>query len=38
MQGPLIFFAIFAVIVLITILKTAIIVPQKTAYIVERLG
>ena len=38
MQGPLIFFAIFAVIVLITILKTAIIVPQKTAYIVERRG
>ena len=34
----LIFFVAFAVIVLITIVKTAIIVPQKTAYIVERLG
>ena len=38
MQGPLIFFAVLAFIVLVTILKTAIIVPQKTAYIVERLG
>ena len=38
MMGALIFFAIVAVIVLVTILKTAIIVPQKTAYIVERLG
>ena len=38
MLGPLIFFAILAFIVLVTILKTAIIVPQKTAYIVERLG
>ena len=37
-MGPLIFFAVFAFIVLVTILKTAIIVPQKTAYIVERLG
>ena len=38
MQGPLIFFAVLAFIVLVTILKTAIIVPQKTAFIVERLG
>ena len=38
MQGPIIFFAVFAFIVLVTILKTAIIVPQKTAFIVERLG
>ena len=29
MQGPIIFFAVFAFIVLVTILKTAIIVPQK---------
>ena len=34
----LIFFAAFAFLVLITIVKTAIIVPQKNAYIVERLG
>ena len=34
----LIFFAVFALIVLIAIVKTAIIVPQKTAFIVERLG
>ena len=38
MSGGLIFFAIVAFIVLVAILKTAIIVPQKTAYIVERLG
>ena len=38
MQGPIIFFAVFAFIVLVTILKTAVIVPQKTAFIVERLG
>ena len=38
MTGPLVFFAVLAFIVLVTILKTAIIVPQKTAYIVERLG
>ena len=38
MSGSLIFFAIVAAIVLVAILKTAVIVPQKTAYIVERLG
>ena len=38
MNGGLIFFGIVAVIVLVAILKTAVIVPQKTAYIVERLG
>ena len=37
-NGGLIFFAIVAVIVVVAILKTAVIVPQKTAYIVERLG
>ena len=35
---PLIFFAFVALVVLISILKTALVVPQKTAYIVERLG
>lgn len=34
----LIFFGILAVIIVIAILKTAIVVPQKTVYIVERLG
>ena len=38
MTGSLVFFAIVAAIVLVAILKTAVIVPQKTAYIVERLG
>ena len=37
-SGGLVFFAIVAVIVLVAILKTAVVVPQKTAYIVERLG
>ena len=37
-MGGLIFFGIVALIVLVAILKTAVIVPQKTAYIVERLG
>lgn len=34
----LIFFFIIATVVLVAILKTAVIVPQKTAFIVERLG
>ncbi|MBR4354004.1 MAG: paraslipin [Kiritimatiellae bacterium] len=38
MNGGLIFLAIVALIVIIAILKTAVIVPQKTAFIVERLG
>ena len=38
MSGGLIFFGIVALIVLVAIIKTAVIVPQKTAYIVERLG
>ena len=37
-SGSLIFFAILAFIVLVAVLKTAIVVPQKTAFIVERLG
>ena len=37
-SGGLVFFAIVAIIVLVAILKTAVVVPQKTAYIVERLG
>ena len=36
--GPIIVFAVITVLVLVAIMKTAIIVPQKTAYIVERLG
>ena len=38
MTGSLVFFAIVTATVLVAILKTAVIVPQKTAYIVERLG
>ena len=38
MSGGLIFFGIVAVFVLVAIVKTAVIVPQKTAYIIERLG
>ena len=38
MTYGMVFFAIVAFIVLVAILKTAVVVPQKTAYIVERLG
>ena len=38
MSGGLIFFGVVAFIVIVAIIKTAVIVPQKTAYIVERLG
>ena len=38
MDMALVFFAAVAFVVIIAILKTAVIVPQKTAYIVERLG
>ena len=34
----LVFFGLVAIIVLVAVLKTAIVVPQKTAFIVERLG
>jgi regulator of protease activity HflC (stomatin/prohibitin superfamily) len=37
-SGGLVFFGIIAVFVLVAIAKTAVIVPQKTAYIIERLG
>ena len=37
-MGSLVFFAIIAIVVLVAIIKTAVIVPQNTAYIVERLG
>ena len=36
--GLVVFFAIVAIAVFIAIIKTAVIVPQKTAYIIERLG
>ena len=38
MTGGLIVFFILAVLVLIIIAKTAIVVPQQSAYVVERLG
>ena len=38
MDWALIFFCAIAFLVVVAILKTAVIVPQKTAYIVERLG
>ena len=37
-MGALVFFGLLAFIVLVAVLKTAIVVPQKTAFIVERLG
>ena len=38
MSGGLVLFAIIAFVMLVAIAKTAVIVPQNTAYIVERLG
>lgn len=38
MTGGLIVFFLLAVLVLITIAKTAVVVPQQNAYVVERLG
>src|SRR5688572_31199530 len=38
MTGGLLVFFILAVLVLIIIAKTAIVVPQQSAYVVERLG
>lgn len=38
LNGALVFFGIVLVVVIVTICKTAVIVPQKAAYIVERLG
>lgn len=38
MEGGLIFFALLAFVVLLILFKTAIVVPQQSAYIVERLG
>ena len=37
-SGGLILFALLALIVLVAVVKTAVIVPQNMAYIVERLG
>ena len=36
--GGLVFFALIAALIVVAIVKTAVIVPQNTAYIVERLG
>jgi len=38
MTGGLVIFFILAVLVLIVVAKTAIVVPQQSAYVVERLG
>jgi regulator of protease activity HflC (stomatin/prohibitin superfamily) len=38
MEGGLIFFGLLALVVVIVLWKTAIVVPQQSAYVVERLG
>lgn len=38
MTGPLIVFLVLAVLALFTLARTAIVVPQQSAYVVERLG
>jgi regulator of protease activity HflC (stomatin/prohibitin superfamily) len=38
MNGGVVVFIILAILVIITIAKTAVVVPQQSAYVVERLG
>src|SRR6188508_1021121 len=38
MEGGLVFFAVLAFVVMVVLWKTAIVVPQQSAFIVERLG
>ena len=38
MEGGLFFFAVLAFVVMVVLWKTAIVVPQQSAFIVERLG
>jgi regulator of protease activity HflC (stomatin/prohibitin superfamily) len=38
MNGGVVVFVILAILVIITIAKTAVVVPQQSAYVVERLG
>src|SRR5690349_5640788 len=38
MEGGLVFFAVLAFVVIVVLWKTAIVVPQQSAFIVERLG
>ena len=38
MEGPLIVAIVVAVLVLFVIFRTAVVVPQQSAYVVERLG
>ncbi len=37
-QGPLVMFVILAIIVVVLFVKTAVVVPQKSEFVVERLG
>jgi regulator of protease activity HflC (stomatin/prohibitin superfamily) len=36
--GAVIAFAVLAIVVLIVIAKTAVVVPQQSAFVIERLG
>ncbi len=38
MEGPLIVFGLIALLVIFVVFKTAIVVPQQSAFVVERLG
>jgi len=38
MDGGLIFFGLLALVIIVTLFKTAIVVPQQSAFVVERLG
>lgn len=38
MSGSIIVFGVFAVIIIVLMIKTAVIVPQRSEYVIERLG
>lgn len=38
LSGPLVIFVIIAVLVIIILVKTAVVVPQRTEFVIERLG
>src|SRR5258708_4621523 len=38
MSGSLIVFIVLAIVTLIVVIRTAVVVPQQSAYVVERLG
>ncbi len=38
MEGSIVFIAIIAIVIVVVIVKTAVVVPQRSEYVIERLG